>query len=40
MDFWTAFLRLAGALVSLVAGVLKLRTEVKRDDRSDKENGR
>ena len=39
MDFWMALLRLAGALVSLVAGVLKLRSEVKRDDRSDKENG-
>ena len=40
MDFWTALLRLAGALVSLAAGVLKLRSEVKRDDRPDKENGR
>lgn len=40
MDFWTALLRLAGALASLVAGVLKLRSEVKRDDRSEKEEDR
>ena len=40
MDFWTALLRLAGALTSLVASVLKLHSEVKRDERSEKEEGR
>lgn len=40
VSFWTAFLCLAGAPVSLVAGILKLHAEVKQDDRSEKEEGR